>query len=270
MELPDGFAAGRGQAAIRCYDSRCGEARVPINPVLAKYAAIANTLQSRITTGAYGPGSMLPSEAQLVAEFGASRSTVVKALEYLRQLGYIEGVKGKGRIVLGPPPVAALQPPTRIGEALRAAEVGAASLIAAGRAPSSERIAAALAIPVGELVVARQRLMAPDDSDRPTLNTVFVPVGSAGGTAFHAPGLLREGALDHFERRQRHAVTDVVERLSVRPVSKREATLLALKLGTSALVSLLIVRNSTGQPLLVFDLVNPVPPQGLHDVFRLR
>jgi GntR family transcriptional regulator len=131
---------------------------VSIEPAAAKYASIANALQHRIDSGVYPVGAMLPSEAQLVREFDASRSTVVRALEYLRQLGYIEGVQGKGRVVLGQPSAFASQPPGRIRTALHAVEAPHAALIGAGRAPASARIAATLAIPVGEPVIARQRL----------------------------------------------------------------------------------------------------------------
>jgi GntR family transcriptional regulator len=47
--------------------------------VAPKYATIVNALQARIDSGAYPIGAMLPSEAQLVREFAASRSTVSPA-----------------------------------------------------------------------------------------------------------------------------------------------------------------------------------------------
>jgi GntR family transcriptional regulator len=243
---------------------------MPLEPIPAKYAIIASALKTRITTGAYPVGAMLPSEAQLVREFSASRSTVVRALEYLRQLGYIEGVQGKGRMVLGPPPPPASQPPSRVGLALHAPEATAATLVGAGRAPASPRVAATLAIPTGEPVVARQRLMPATDAGWPTLSTVYLPAVAAGGTAFTATDLLREGALDHLERRRQLVAADVVERVGVRTASARETTLLTLDHASSVLTSLLIVRNSGGHPVLVLDLVIPVPPIGLEDTFRLR
>lgn len=108
---------------------------VSIEPAAAKHASIANALQHRIDSGAHPVGAMLPSEAQLVHEFDDSRSTVVRALEYLRQRGYIEGVQGKGRVVLGRPSALASQPPGRVRTALHAIEAPHAKLIGAGRAP---------------------------------------------------------------------------------------------------------------------------------------
>jgi GntR family transcriptional regulator len=243
---------------------------VPIEPAAAKYASIANALQHRIDSGVYPVGAMLPSEAQLVREFDASRSTVVRALEYLRQLGYIEGVQGKGRIVLGQPLAHTSQPPDRVRTALHAAEAPDATLIGAGRAPASARIAETLAIPVGEPVIARQRLFPATSTGWLTLSTVYLPAVASGGTAYHQPDLLREGALDHLERRRRLVAMEVVERLSVRPVSARESVLLTLERRSSLLTSLLVVRSIAGHPLLVIDAAFPVPALGLEEAFKLR
>lgn len=243
---------------------------VSIEPAAAKYASIANALQHRIDSGAYPVGHMLPSEAQLVREFDASRSTVVRALEYLRQLGYIEGVQGKGRVVLGRPSAPASHPPGRVRTALHAVEAPHATLIGAGRAPASARIAATLAIPVGEPVIARQRLFPATETGWLMLSTVYLPAVASSGTAFHVPDLLREGALDHLERRRRLVAMDVVERLSVRAASARESVLLTLDRKSLLLASLLVVRSVAGLPLLVIDAAVPVPTQGLEEAFKLR
>ena len=243
---------------------------VPIEPLPAKYAAIANALQTRIDSGAYPLGAMLPSEAHLVREFDASRSTVVRALEYLRQLGYIEGVQGKGRIVLGRPPAVTGQLPGRVRAALHAVEAPAATLIGAGQAPASARIAATLAIPLGEPVIARQRLMPAAPTHGPALNTVYLPAAQAGGTALHLADLLREGALAHLERHRQFVATGVTERLSARLASARESTLLTLDRRSPVLAALLVIHNIAGHPLFAVDLAIPNSPQGIEDAFTLR
>ena len=45
-----------------------------------KYAQVVAEIKKRIERGAYPPGTLLPSEHQLVEEFGVSRPTIVKAL----------------------------------------------------------------------------------------------------------------------------------------------------------------------------------------------
>lgn len=243
--------------------------RMPSERSAPKYAHIADVLQERIIRGTYATGSMLPSEAELVREFGASRSTVVRALELLRQLGYWEGQQGKGRFILGPSPRRRPSPPRRVHEALHLAEVGHGTVIGAGQAPASARIAAVLAIPVGEPVIARQRTMHGTGAEWLTLSTVYLPAVAAAGTRFTDTTPLREGVLEHLERRRRIVAADVVERLSARPATARESTILVLDPGAPVLSNLLIVHNSATFPLLAVELVAAPPPPGIEERFSL-
>src|SRR5579859_3417346 len=68
-----------------------------------KYAQVVAEIQRRISEGEYAPGTLLPSEHQLVTDFGVSRPTIVKALSSLRQDGWIETQQGKGSFVRGRP-----------------------------------------------------------------------------------------------------------------------------------------------------------------------
>src|ERR1700722_5002573 len=71
-----------------------------------KYAQVVAEIRRRIERGTYPPGSLLPSEHQLVAEFGISRPTIVRALAALRQDGWIDTQQGKGSFVRGRPALA--------------------------------------------------------------------------------------------------------------------------------------------------------------------
>src|SRR6267154_2436059 len=64
-----------------------------------KYAQIVNTIQRRIQEGAYPLGAVLPSETQLIREFGVSRPTVVRALQLLQSQGWIDREHGRGSYV---------------------------------------------------------------------------------------------------------------------------------------------------------------------------
>ncbi len=66
-----------------------------------RYRQIAETLRLQIETGTFGPGEVLPSEANLGREHEASRVTVRKALEVLRSAGLVESRQGFGWIVSG-------------------------------------------------------------------------------------------------------------------------------------------------------------------------
>jgi len=51
-----------------------------------KYRQILEKLQDDISSGRYKPGKRLPSEAELVRRFGASRMTVFRAMHELQAL----------------------------------------------------------------------------------------------------------------------------------------------------------------------------------------
>src|SRR2546430_10142546 len=75
-----------------------------------KYRRVLDTLTRRIEDGTYPPGTALPSENQLAAEFKVSRTSVLKALGILLQDGWIEGQQGRGRFVRGRPSFARTSP----------------------------------------------------------------------------------------------------------------------------------------------------------------
>jgi GntR family transcriptional regulator len=64
------------------------------------YVTVAAELRRRITTGALAVGALLPAEAQLCREFGASRGPVRQALATLRDEGLIGGGQGRRAVVL--------------------------------------------------------------------------------------------------------------------------------------------------------------------------
>ncbi len=66
---------------------------------IPKYRRVYNALRSDIVEGALGSGERLPSEANLVKAFGASRITIGRALRDLQQEGLIERRAGSGTYV---------------------------------------------------------------------------------------------------------------------------------------------------------------------------
>ncbi len=71
-------------------------------PMAPLHARIKQSLRSRILDGSYAPLSQLPSESELVADFGVSRITVRQALGDLQREGLIYSHQGKGRFVARP------------------------------------------------------------------------------------------------------------------------------------------------------------------------
>ena len=70
------------------------------------YEQIARILSARIADGTYLPRRRIPSEADLVAEFGVSRPTARAAVQLLVERGLVVTVRGKGSYVVDAPPKA--------------------------------------------------------------------------------------------------------------------------------------------------------------------
>lgn len=73
----------------------------PKSPI-PRYYQLYTSLRRRIREGEFQPGDALPSERQLVEDYGVSRITVVKALDILDQEGLIERQHGRGNFVTQP------------------------------------------------------------------------------------------------------------------------------------------------------------------------
>ncbi|MBM7078583.1 GntR family transcriptional regulator [Micromonospora humida] len=67
-----------------------------------RYRTIADELRSRIESGVIPPGSLLPTEASLTAEFRASRGTVRQAIASLREERLVATAHGRGTYVAFP------------------------------------------------------------------------------------------------------------------------------------------------------------------------
>lgn len=65
-----------------------------------KYQVIVDYVKEKISTGEWAIGSQIPSQRNLAKMFGVNRSTVITALEELMADGLIEGIAGKGTVVI--------------------------------------------------------------------------------------------------------------------------------------------------------------------------
>jgi DNA-binding GntR family transcriptional regulator len=66
---------------------------------LPRYQRIARALRTKIEAGELAPGDALPSDADVVNQYGVSRNTARQAFAELEGRGLIETVHGKGRFV---------------------------------------------------------------------------------------------------------------------------------------------------------------------------
>lgn len=137
-----------------------------------KYLDVYRQLKSEITTGTYQVGDFLPTEPQLMAHFGVSRTTIRKAVALLRDDGYVDAKQGRGTEVVVPDrqenssyPFTSLLGRTtvesRIVAGPDAALVAQAATIETVPAPA--HVAAALGLPPETSVHRVQRLKIVDD-----------------------------------------------------------------------------------------------------------
>ena len=63
------------------------------------YVQVADLIAARITSGELPPGSRLPPERDLAAEYGVAYDTVRRAAAVLRERGLIQTVHGRGTFV---------------------------------------------------------------------------------------------------------------------------------------------------------------------------
>ena len=64
------------------------------------YKGITVALRERIAGGEFAPGTVLPSESALCAEYGVARNTLRRALDQLAADGMIAVRPGRGRVVV--------------------------------------------------------------------------------------------------------------------------------------------------------------------------
>jgi len=120
---------------------------------VALYQQIKDFIASRIQDGTWRPGDKLPSENDLVVQFGMSRMTVNRALRELVEQGRIRRVAGVGSFVADDKPQAnLLQIASLADDIRRRGHDYACDLIVVERTSASLEVATALGLTTGASV----------------------------------------------------------------------------------------------------------------------
>jgi GntR family transcriptional regulator len=219
-----------------------------------KYARIVAELRRRIREGVYKPGEMLPSESQLVREFGFGRTTVVRALQMLQQDGWIDREHGLGSYVKKPP----VQAATAARPGLAVLDYSETSehfqLVHAGQEPAPPPMAELLQIGPGDAAVCRQWLMS-REGEPSEFVTAWIPGPLAAGTDLAKPVGLPSGIRSHLSAIKHVRFDHLVERVSARLPTREEATFLGIKRSAPVLHVVATIYDPTDRPLLVADVV---------------
>ncbi|GAA4322065.1 GntR family transcriptional regulator [Pigmentiphaga soli] len=140
---------------------------------LARYAALANALQSRLVQGEWPAGCALPSEQTLASEHQVALGTMRRALQLLEERGLVDRIHGKGTFVRHGLAGATMLRFFRFGQ--NHGEVPASTILSRKTTTANAEVAAALQIPVKSDVLAIQRLRA-YDGEPCLLEEIWLPL----------------------------------------------------------------------------------------------
>ncbi|TMQ94010.1 GntR family transcriptional regulator [Actinomadura soli] len=240
-----------------------------LESVPPKYAQLVTELQRRIEAGRYAPGSAMPSEHQLIDEFGVSRPTVVAALRVLRDQGWIDSRQGKGRFVRGRPALASLEN-VRAGQSRLAGSESAipGEVLAAGVVDAPNRIRSLLDLGSPGKAFVRRRLLTADGAPSELLS-LWLPLELAEGTDLTSAEPLKQGMRQHLESRKGVTFDHVIEHIVARMPTGEEASALSMGEDIPVLVVYATARDAAGSPLLVVDTVLPADMHELEDAYPL-
>lgn len=232
-----------------------------------KYAQVVAEIKRRIENGVYEPGSLLPSEHQLVDEFGVSRPTIVKSLGELRQEGWIDTEQGRGSFVRGRPALADVQRSRPGDDVLELSETEVAGdLVQAGVKVAPLHVTTLLNLERGAKAFLRQRILS-HDGEPVELASVWLPLDLASGTDLASAELLNESMRHHLRERKKVRFDHAVERITARHPTSEEASLLQVAADAPVLGVLIAVYDAKKSPLQVVDLVLPGERHELHDAY---
>jgi len=131
---------------------------------LPLYAQVESMLAADITGGTLTPGSRLPNEEELIAQYGVSRTTIRQTIQNLIRRGLVEIRRGKGTFVLQPKMTQELSGLSGFVEDMQLlGRHASARVVSKQIVPASETVARQLALAAGTPVVRIQRVRLADN-----------------------------------------------------------------------------------------------------------
>lgn len=234
-----------------------------LKPGQPAYRQIADSLREMIASGALVDGDRLPSETQLMEQFGVARMTIRSALQVLQHEGLAVAEHGRGVFVRQRRPFRrrSVQRLSRSnwgqGHAMWEADTATqdrsfTATIEVSRERASDIVAERLRVPSGTEVVARRRLHSLDGQPM-QLSAAFVPASIAAGTPIAQPDSGPGGTYARLEDLGHH-LTRFVEEVQARMPTPEEVRRLALLPGVPVITILRVAYSADG-PVEVNDIV---------------
>lgn len=229
------------------------------------FQQIADHLRERILAGTLAENERLPSEADLMAEFGAARGTARQALAILKNEGLIHVEHGRGAFVRLRPPVRRLahdrfaRRHRSAGKAAFTVEAEAAGAVHAVEVLRVQReqvpadIAPLLQVRAGAAVLVRHRRYFLDDVPV-ELATSYIPWKLAAGTAMTQPDTGPGGIYARIEE-SGHPLRRFSEEVTARMPFAEERKQLRLGEGTPVFRLIRVAYDKEDQPVEVCDTI---------------
>lgn len=227
---------------------------------------IAADLRAAILRGDLAPGAVLPSERQIIAEYGTTKATAGKAIGILAAEGLVTTEFGRGTFVRRRPPLRRISAARRHSAhretgkpvfdagAIDQGRAPSRKVLFVGRAPMPASAARWLQASAGEEVAVRRRLQLLD-GEPVILSTSYYPLWIAAGTRLESPDALPEGP-DQLIEDLGHRFTSGIEVFSAHMPTPEEMDLLHLHAGVPVVHLWDIDYDATGRPL-----------QAAHDIY---
>ena len=211
-----------------------------------RYQEIADELRLRARAAA--PGSLLPSESELSSEFGASRVTVRRALELVRDDGLIAARQGFGWFVSTEPVRQSLE---RLGTIESQLETSGRDAVRKVIDFTFEQPPPQVRALLGSSKVLRVKRLNLADGEPFAVVTVWCPAA-----------LGNKLSMDDVERRPFYELLDVELRGATQTIGADSADdelagLLAVPVGAPLLKCQRVTTDLTGEPVLVSEHVFP-------------
>lgn len=212
-----------------------------------KYLQIRETIRDEIEDGAYLPGSAIPSENDLADRFGTTRLTVRNAIDALVSGGLLRRVQGKGVYVLS----------KRLGKTKSLELLGfrdsvreldavpSVKVLSKAKRPAGNFFARLFGISVEDDLVVIKRLNYADDVPI-SIEKTFIPIPIFPNIESVDVGVF---SLYQAYGLFGHPATSAAERLDMVGLDVRDAHLLDLPAGSSAIQYECVTYDADGAPI---------------------
>jgi GntR family transcriptional regulator len=209
-----------------------------------QYRQIEQVLRERIST--LRPGARLPSDTDLVAEFGVSRMTARNAMQRLAEDGLIRREPGRGSFVSTPPTHRRTNRlMTFTQEMRRAGRIPSSRVLERLVQPASSTEAASLGLPSRQAVVHLRRLRLADGEPIALESTVLI--GACAPAVMNAD--LANGSLHETLGRAGFVLVRGTGTISAAAATADDARLLAIAPGDPLLVERRVIVDGEGRPI---------------------